>query len=297
MNKSIKNTLCKLRKYVDGDADTPYEYFMLLVIIVNSVSIGMETSHNLNAKSASILFLIDQICFWIFVAELVFKIIVYNKDFFGEKRIDEYGNEYFHTNPWNISDLIIVIISGASSLPYFAIFRAFRIFRSFKVIKSVKSFRIIRVFKIVNEVESLRSTFKGLLQAIPGILWTFSFLAIFTYVYAIIGINLFGDEFPDYFSTLGHSFLTLCQILTFDSWISQIARPIIKHFPMAWVYFISYAFLAAYVLMNVIIGIIVDSMEDAHKKKYRKKRDITTEDILLRISALQKQIEEMQKTK
>lgn len=44
MNKSKNNTLVKLRNYVDGEADTPYEYFMLLVIIVNTVSIGLETS-------------------------------------------------------------------------------------------------------------------------------------------------------------------------------------------------------------------------------------------------------------
>ena len=298
MNKSKNNTLVKLRNYVDGEADTPYEYFMLLVIIVNTVSIGLETSKNISESFRNVLFWIDKICLCIFIAELIFKAIVYNRDFFGENRNDENGNEYFHVNRWNISDLIIVVVSLISSLSYFAIFRVFRVFRSFKVIKAIRSFRIIKSFKLVNEVSSLRTIFKGLLKAIPGIIATFSFLAIFAYAYAIIGTNIFSEDFPQFFGSLGTSILTLCQVTTFDSWFSGITRPITQVYPWAWIYFVSYAFIAASVIMNVIVGIIVDSMRNERErqkaKRNNQKKEVSLETLSKQIQELQTQIEKLE---
>ena len=298
MNKSKSNTLVKLRNYVDGEADTPYEYSMLLVIIVNTVSIGLETSKNISESFKNVLFWVDQICLYIFIAELIFKAIVYNRDFFGENRNDENGHAYFHVNRWNISDLIIVVVSLISSLSYFAIFRVFRVFRSFKVLKTVRSLRIIKAFKLVNDITSLRTTFKGLIKAIPGILWTFFFLSIFAYAYAIIGTNVFGDSYPLFFGNLGNSLLSLIQIITFDSWVSQIARPIIQEYPWAWLYFITYAFTAAYVLMNVIVGIIVDCMgnerERQKSKQNSQKKDVTLETLSNQIQELRTQIEKLE---
>ncbi|MBR4824039.1 MAG: ion transporter [Spirochaetaceae bacterium] len=297
-----------LKDYVDGKVDTPYEIFMLFVICINTVSLGLETSRNITADFRNILFMIDQICLWIFVIELIFKIIAYNKKFFGEMRLDddhldENGKpkNYFHWNKWNVSDLLIVLVSFIASLPYFTVFRVFRVFRSFKVIKAVRSFRAVKSFKIVNEFEDLRSTFKGLVRAIPGILWTFAFLAVFAYVYAIIGTNMFRDECPDYFGTLGTALLTLCQITTFDSWFSGVARPIIKIYPLAWIYFVSYVFIAASIIMNVIVGIIVDSMgkererdrEQEKLKRANSKDEITLEKLSEQIAELQKQIERL----
>ena len=297
MKESKKNTLNKLRNYVDGEADTPYEYFMLLVIIINTVSIGVETSVFLSDSFRKILTIIDQICLFIFIAELLFKAVVYNKDFFGEKRVDENGDEYFHINRWNISDLLIVLVSSISTLPYFAVFRTFRVLRSLKIIKSIRSFRIVKSFKLVNEVSSLRTIFKGLLKAIPGIIATFSFLAIFAYAYAIIGTNIFSEEFPQFFGTLGTSILTLCQVTTFDSWFSGITRPITQVYPWAWIYFVSYAFIAASVIMNVIVGIIVDSMgkERERQKEKESKNKITLEQLSEQIFDLQKKLDNITK--
>lgn len=297
MKESKKNTLNKLRNYVDGEADTPYEYFMLLVIIINTVSIGVETSVFLSDSFRKILTIIDQICLFIFIAELLFKAVVYNKDFFGEKRVDENGDEYFHINRWNISDLLIVLVSSISTLPYFAVFRTFRVLRSLKIIKSIRSFRIVKSFKLVNEVSSLRTIFKGLLKAIPGIIATFSFLAIFAYAYAIIGTNIFSEEFPQFFGTLGTSILTLCQVTTFDSWFSGITRPITQVYPWAWIYFVSYAFIAASVIMNVIVGIIVDSMgkERERQKEKESKNKITLEQLSEQIFDLQKKLDNIAK--
>ncbi len=298
MNYKVRRKLYELRNYVDGDADTPYEYSMLFIIIINTISLGLETSKTITQEFGNVLFIIDQICLWVFIFELLFKFVVFNKEFFGEYRIsEEDGKEYFHWNKWNISDLLIVAVSVFSTLPYFSAFRVFRVFRSIKVIRTVKSLKVVKSLKLVNDVSNLRTTFKGLVKAIPGIIWTFCFLALFTYVYAIIGTNVFGEEFSEFFGNLGYSCLSLCQILTFDSWVSQIARPIVQLYPVAWIYFISYGFIAASVIMNVIVGIIVDSMGKVREQEKEKRTQSerrsqkNIDELTFQIKELQKEIE------
>ena len=258
MKDATRSRLKLLRDYVDGDADTPFEYAMLFVIIVNTVSIGLETVKNLSEPMLRVLEWVDYVCFAIFVGELIFKAVVYNRNFFGENRKDERGNTFLFINWWNTSDLIIVVVSAFSEC--YAAFRIFRLVRSLRFLKAIRSFRVVRVFKLVNEFSSLRSIFKGLVRAIPGIFATFCFLSVFAYVYGVLGTNIFGDEFPRDFGNLGISILTLCRGLTLDSWFSGIMKDVMGKFPWAWVYFVSYAFIAASVIMNVIVGIIVDSM-------------------------------------
>lgn len=294
--KPHKTKLDRLRKFVDGEVNTSYELIMLLVIIVNIVSLGIDTSRNISPNLKNVLFWIDQACLFIFVIELILKIIAYNKEFLGEYKEDDEGNETFHINQWNISDFLIVAVSIFSSLSCFAVFRAFRIFRSIKDIKMLRSLRIVKSFKLVNKIGNLRSTFKGLLKAISGIIWTFCFLGVFAYSYAIIGTNVFAEEFPDFFGTLGTSLLSLCQITTLDAWFSQIARPVINVHTWAWIYFISYAFIAASIIMNVIIGIIVDSMAKERERQREKENQcntVTLSELSERLSELSSQIAEV----
>ena len=290
MKDSTRSRLKLLRDYVDGEADTPYEYFMLAVIFINTVSIGLETSEIISSQYGTILSWVDRICFFFFLAEVIFKVIVYNRNFFGEEREDEKGRVSLFVNWWNISDLIIVIVTAIPELPFLGIFRVFRLLRSVNFIKAIRSFRVVRVFKFVNEFSSLRSIFRGLVSAIPGIFATFCFLALFAYVYGVIGTSLFVDErCSEYFGDLGKSILTLCQLLTLDSWFSGVTRGIMTVYPWAWLYFVSYVFIAALVIMNVIVGIIVDSMA----KERERRRDDATEVTLERLS---EQIAELKKT-
>ena len=270
MSKNISEKLKSLRVFADGNADTPYEYFMLFVIVFNCVCLGLETKESLPQDFRNILFWADQICLGIFIIELLFKAVVYNKDFFGERMLDEKGEPYFAVNKWNISDALIVFVSVFSSLSYFAVFRTFRLFRSLRLLRVIRSLRTVKSLKLVNSFAELRHTFTALIRALPCILWTFFFLAIFSYTYAIIGTNVFGEQFPDFFGSLGASFLTLCQIMTFDSWVSAVARPVGAVFPFSWIYFVSYAFTSAYVIMNVIVGVIVDFMREKHDAREKE---------------------------
>ena len=249
------NFFYKLRKLVDGEADTPFEFLMLFVIIVNVIVLGLETSTSIVEKYGKLLFYIDQSCLWVFIAELFLKVIAYNKNFFGEYRTEQDGEKIFHINRWNIFDLLIVLVSVFASLPFFAVFRIFRLFKSVKLIKGIKSLRVVKTLKLVNGITKLRVIVKAVIKAIPSVLWTFFLLIIFAYIYAIIGVNIFGSDFPEYFGNLSNAFLSLFNLSSFDS------SSIIKVYSWAWIYFISYNFFEASIIMNVIVGVIVDSVK------------------------------------
>lgn len=291
-----KSFLKKLRRFVDGEADTPFEYFMLMVVIVNTVVLGLETSPELAAQYGRIFFVIDQICLWIFIAELFLKAVAFNKQFFGEYRFDEKGDKFFHINKWNIFDLFIVLVSVFASLPFFAVFRVLRLFKSVKIIKGIKSLRVIKTLKLVNGITKLRIIVKAVIKAIPSVLWTFFLLIIFAYVYAIIGVNIFGADFPENFGTLGSAFLALFNLSSFDS------SEVIKRFSWSWIYFISYNFFEASIIMNVIVGVIVDSVntsrqeiedEDKDETYNDKKEEVTLESLSAQIAELQNTMQEL----
>ena len=248
----------KLTNLVDDKPNSVFEYIILLVIIVNMVSLGLETSAAFKDYQ-NVFFIIDQVCLWIFIVELILKFIAYNKDFFKSR--------------WNIFDLVIVLISIASSFSYFTVFRVLRIFRSVRILNAIRSMRAVKAFRFIDSLNQLKTIFTALVKSIPGIIWTCLLLMIFFYIYGIIGTNIFGSDFPDLFGTLGRSLLTLFQVMSFDSWFSGITRPILNVFPWAWVYFISFALVSTYVIMNIIIGILVNSIEETRSQNEEQAED------------------------
>ncbi len=285
----------KFRGYVDGKADTPFEYLVLILIVVNTISLGMETSRAIVEQHGRLLVLVDQVCLLVFLIEIGIKFIAFNREFFAERRVDEKtGKPSLHANYWNIFDLTIILISLIASLSYSPLLRTFSIFRSIRVINAIRSFRIVKALKLINNVSRLRTLLKAIVGAIPNIAWTFSLLAILAYVYAIIGTHFFRDAFPLFFDGLGKSLLTLCQITTFDDWVSDVSRPVIAVYPWSWLYFASYVFLTAFVMMNVIVGIIVDSINSERENKAFVK-DISLADISSQIQALHAEIAELKK--
>ncbi len=288
MRKNEGQNICdKLKLYVDGEADTFFEYFMLLVVFVNTATLGFETSPSIEAKYSGLLFWIDQICLYIFVFELFIKVIAYNREFFGEMRTDEEGEKFFHINKWNIFDLFIVLISTIGSLPFFAVFRVFRVFKSIKFIKGLKSLRVMKTLKLINGITSLRVMVKAIIKAFPSVLWTFFLLLIFAYVYAIIGTSIFSIDFPEYFGSLKLAFFSLFGLTGVNSSL------IIARFSWAWVYFVSYNFFEASIIMNVIVGVIVDAVNDSRKEidEESNKSEVTLESIAKQLEELNRKFD------
>ena len=224
-----------IRRFVEC---RPFQWAILAVILFNSLLFGLQTSQGIIQNYGAALQCLDQICLWIFVIELGLKILAYGA--------------LFPRDPWNIFDFLIVAISFVPDMGMFS---------------SLRLFRVLRVFKLVSGMRHMRIIISAILRSLPGVSWAGMLLLLVYYVYGIIGTNLFGSAFPAWFGDLGKSAYSLFQIMTLESWSMGIARPVIAQFPYAWVFFVTYILLSSFIVMNIVVGIVLNSIGDSFKKE------------------------------
>lgn len=278
----------KLKNFVES---TTFQNSILIVIVINSIIMGLQTSRTIMDAIGTVLNVLDYICLGIFVIELLLKIIAYGLRFF--------------TDGWNWFDLIVVVCSLISGLAFLKVLRVFRIFRVFRTLKALKG---IRAFRLVSRLDKLRLVFEAIRKSIPGISWSGALLLIIYYIFALIGTTLFGIAFPDWFGSIGKSMYTLFQVMTLESWSMGISRPVMEIYSWAWIYFVPFVLLSSFVIMNVVVGIVVNSISEVQlelskeKEERRKqkesgeKADISKEEqIKEQLSALRERIDELEK--
>ncbi|MCR9252365.1 MAG: ion transporter [bacterium] len=225
----------KLKIYLESAG---FQRIIVTVIILNSILIGLETDPTYMESVGGIIDQIDLIILVLFVIEILVKIYAFRLDFFK--------------SPWNIFDSVVVLVSILPAAGSFAVFRALRILRTLRLLKNIPKLKII--------IESL-------LHAVPSIGWIFVLLGIVYFVYAVIGTNLFGADYPEFFGSLPAAFFSLFQIMTLESWSTGIARPIIDNSPFAALYFVSFILLATYTTLNIFIAIVVNTMNELHHQE------------------------------
>ncbi|MFN6956194.1 MAG: ion transporter, partial [Acetobacteraceae bacterium] len=86
-------------------------------------------------------------------------------------------------------------------------------------------------------------------------------MVLMFYVAAVMATKLYGDILPERFGTLGNSLFTLFQLMTLESWAEATVRPILEHHPFAWMFFVPFILIATFVVLNLFIGVIVDSIQ------------------------------------
>ena len=220
-----------------------FQCAILAVILFNSVLFGLQTSRGFMQNWGTTLLQMDQFCLWVFVAEIVLKLFAYGMR--------------FPRDPWNVFDFLIVAVSFVPDMGMFS---------------SLRLFRVLRVFKLVSGVRHMRVILSAIVRAIPGVTWASMLLGLIYYVYGIIATNLYGEAFPDWFGSLGKSCYSLFQIMTLESWSMGIARPVIKVFPYAWIFFVSYILFSSFIVLNIVVGIVLTSISDSEKNEPRDKR-------------------------
>jgi len=90
-------------------------------------------------------------------------------------------------------------------------------------------------------------------------------------VFAILGVNLFGEMFGATFGNLGASLFSLLQIMTLDGWVG-IARPIMVVHPLAWVFFVVFMFLAFAATISFVTAVIGEIVKSDKRQVTGDKR-------------------------
>ena len=219
---------------------------IVALIILNAITLGLETSDSIMAAQGPAIKAVEQAVLAIFVVEIALKLIAFDLRFFR--------------SAWNVFDFLIVAIALVPASGPFAILRALR---------------ILRVLRLLGKIPRLRNLIESLLRALPSIGWVVFLLLMVFYIFAVMGTQLFGDDFPRFFGSLGRSFYTLFQIMTLESWSMSVARPILEEFPLAWIYFIAFILITTLTVLNLFIGIIVTTMQESvHADDMKQRAEI-----------------------
>ena len=241
---------------------TAVQNAIVAVIVVNAIVLGMETSTSLMAKAGPLILAVDRVCLAIFTAEIVGKLIARGPRFFR--------------SGWNIFDFLVVAISYLPATGGLSVLRALRIFR---------------VLRLVSAMPRLRRVIEGFLSAVPGMASVFGLMALIFYIASVIATKLFGASFPDWFGTLGQSAYSLFQIMTLESWSMGIVRPVMEVYPYAWVFFVPFILVTTFAVVNLVVGLIVNSMHDAHAQDEVAATEAHREEILRRLEAIERKLD------
>jgi len=239
---------------------------ILGVIFVNAVVLGFETSHTAMATAGNALELTDSICLAIFVVELTAKLSVYGWRFFLE--------------PWNIFDFLVVGISLSPGAGDLSVLRALR---------------ILRILRVISFAPSLRRVVEGFVFALPGMGSVFLLMTIIFYIGAVMATKLFGDAFGEWFGTIGLSAYTLFQIMTLESWSMGIVRPVMETYPYAWAFFVPFILVTTFAVVNLLVGLVVNSMQEANSEDETKATDDYREKVVKTLDDINKRLEKLEK--
>ena len=213
------------------------------VIIINAITLGLETSPRAMAAIGPWLYAIDTVALWIFTLELGLKLAAWRTRFFRDG--------------WNLFDLAIVAIAWLPAAGPLAVLRALR---------------IMRILRLVSIVPQMRTVVGALFRALPGMGSIVAVLLLVYYVAAVMATKLFGAAFPELFGSIGASMFSLFQIMTLESWSMGIVRPVMDVYPQAWLFFVPFIVVTSFTVLNLFIALIVNSMQTLQSRSQETMR-------------------------
>ncbi len=210
----------------------------MAVIVLNAVTLGLETWPAAMATAGPALMVLDRAALWVFTIELAIKLFVYRGKFFR--------------GGWNVFDLTIVTIAWIPTAGPLSVLRALR---------------ILRALRLVSVVPQMRAVVGALFSALPGMGSIVAVLLLVFYVASVMTTKLFGEAFPQWFGTVGESMYSLFQIMTLESWSMGIVRPVMDVYPFAWLFFVPFVVITSFAVLNLFIALIVNSMQTIHAQE------------------------------
>ena len=208
------------------------------LIILNAVTLGLETSATAMASVGDLLLTLDKFFIIAFTIEVTLRIVAFGPSFFR--------------GGWNWFDFLIVGMSLVPSAGNLSVLRALR---------------ILRVLRLISVVPQMRTVVNALLHVIPGMGTVALLLVLIFYVAAVMATKLFAGAFPEWFGTIGASMYSLFQIMTLESWSMGIVRPVMEVFPAAWLFFVPFILITTFAVLNLFVAIVVDGMQAVHKSE------------------------------
>ena len=264
--------------------------FIFSLITFSAILIGIETYPDIASKYRDLIVLLDRLIIAFFVIEIGLKIIAMEKKPWQ-----------FFKDPWNVFDFLIVAVCliPTDDTHFFAVFRILR---------------VLRILRMITFLPKLRLLIGALLKSIPSMGYVVLLIAILFYLYAIVGVFVFGATDPLHFGDLHHTMVTLFKVLTLEGWTdimnthilgtnTQGNLQIVSFWPF--LYFASFILIGAMIIMNLFIGVIMNSMDESQKELSQELRKINYKDkndeelfkhLISKLDELRDEIQSLKKT-
>lgn len=223
-------------------ADSKYfQGFIYAVILANAFVIGLSTYPTISREAGDLLNLLNEVFLGIFTIELTIRISAY-----GRRPQD------FFSNGWNVFDFAVV---GLAFVPWLR--------KSATLLRLV---RLLRVLRLASVRDDLRAVAVGMARSIPAIAGLLVTVTLVVYFYAMIGWLMFHTEDPQHWGTVGQSMLTLFTVSTLEGW-NVILYQGQRIVPGAWVFFVSFVLLISFLVINIVIGILMNAIDNAREQR------------------------------
>ncbi|RMD78135.1 MAG: ion transporter [Gammaproteobacteria bacterium] len=224
---------------------TGFQRLIVGLIVFNGAIVGLETYPAVAVRWGDWLATANRLCLAVFTVEIAVRLAA-----FGARPWR------FFRDGWNVFDFVVV---GAAYLPGLA--------EEGTLLRLV---RLLRVLRLLSTVPSLQMMVTALVRSIPRIGQMALLAGLLFYIYAVAGTSLFGDHDPRHWGSLHVALLSLFRTLTLEDWTDLMYTAMELH-PWAWAYFVSFVLLGTFIIFNMLIGIILNSMEEAREEIHRER--------------------------
>ncbi len=281
-----------LARHLDRWAQSQwFQRTVLGAILVGAVTVGLETYPGLMARHGSLILTIDWLVIGVFSAEALIK-------------MGRHGRQWwrYFTDPWNLFDFAILAVC---LLPVDAHYAAV-----------LRLARVLRALRLVSALPRLQLLVSALLKSLPSMTYVGILLGLLFYVYAVLGVAMFRDNDPVHFGNLKLALLSLFRVVTLEDWtdimyiqmygsdvfaidnpmalpVQPEAQPVLGA-----VYFVSFVLIGTMIMLNLFIGVVIGSMQQAQdeaevaQRRLRTPPEVADElaELTGRLAAMQKEL-------
>jgi voltage-gated sodium channel len=226
-----------------------FDPLMLSIIALNAVTLGLETYASIDASIGEELHLLNDVILGLFVVELALRMAAHA----------DHPRAFFRSG-WNVFDFVVIT---ASFLP--------GVRENATLLRLVRLLRIVRAVRLLPD---LRVLTVAVGRSVPGVASLAAITLLLVYVYGMVGWVIFHDHDPANFEDIGQSMVTMFVLLTLENLPAYIERGQ-ELSDWTLLFYVSYVLLASFLIFNLFIGIVINSMEEARAiELHRAEREI-----------------------
>ncbi|MFP3977367.1 MULTISPECIES: ion transporter [Marinobacter] len=248
------------------ESSTLFQGVVIAIIILSALTIGAKT-YDLPPLVEQSLGIMDAAITLFFLIEILFR--------FAASPV----KRRFFMDGWNVFDTLVVI---GSLIPL----------DNSEAVLLGRLLRVFRVLRLVSVVPELRFLINSLLKAIPRMGYIALLMFIIFYIYAAMGSMFFAKVDDDLWGDVAISMLTLFRVATFEDW-TDVMYATMEHYPLSWIFYLTFIFLTAFVFLNMMIGAILEVMSEEQNAKQAQQAHDERDEITRQLRDVQSQLAEL----